>query len=354
MSYKEVISAKNVFYFPYINSIGGVETFFYNLARKYKNNDILILYNAGDQAQLNRLRRYVRVVQYKGQDVICEKVFFNYSIAIIDSVKADEYLQIIHADYEAQGMKPAMHKKITRYLCASEVAKESFERLTGIEGEVVYNPLAFMKPRRVLRLISATRLTKEKGKERIRKMISELHKADIPFEWTIYTNDKTKIEDPSVIYKGPVLDICNYIAGADYLVQLSDTEAYCYSVVEALTLGVPVIVTPCSVFKEIGFENGVNGFEVPFDMTNLPLDDIYKSKLKFEYKPIKDSWRDILAPGESQYQKDLKTEAVVKATRSFFDIEKLESVPKDAIILTNKVRAEQLINANVAELVEGD
>ena len=108
------------------------------------------------------------------------------------------------------------------------------------------------------------------------------------------------------------------------------------------------------MFKEIGFENGVNGFEVSFDMTNLPLDDIYRSKLRFEYKPIKDSWRDILAPGESEYQKDLKTKATVKAIRSFFDIEKLESVAKDTIIFTNKVRAEQLINANVAELVEGD
>lgn len=352
MSYKETLEVKNVFYFPYVNAIGGVETFFYNLARKYKNYDILVLYNAGDQAQINRLRQYIRVEQYKGQDIVCEKVFFNYSINIIDNVKADEYIQIIHADYEAQGLKPATHKKITRYLCVSEHAKESFERLTGIEAEVVYNPLAYMRPKKVLRLISATRLTKEKGKERIKTLIRKLHDAGIPFEWTIYTNDKAQIEDPSVIYKEPVLDICDYIAASDYLVQLSDSEAYCYSVVEALTLGVPVIVTPCPVFKEIGFENGVNGFEVNFDMSDLPLDDIYKQKLSFTYKPLKDTWRDILAPGDSTYQQEMKENVTVKATKTYTDIDLKAKIEKGTILIVNKVRAKQLIQASVAELVE--
>ena len=86
----------------------------------------------------------------------------------------------------------------------------------------------------------------------------------------------------------PKLDIEKYIANADYLVQLSDNEGYCYSVVEALTQGIPVLVTPCPVFNEIGLINGENCYILPYDMNELPIDDIYNNIPKFEYTPMKD------------------------------------------------------------------
>ena len=185
MAYKETIEVKNMFYFANINSIGGVETFFYNLARKYKNNDILIVYNTGDQAQIRRLKKYVRVEQFKGQDIICDKAFFNYSTSIIDCVKAEEYIQLIHADYEAQGLKINLNPKVTRYLCVSEHARQAFERAAGVKAELVYNPLASIQPKRVLHLISATRLTPEKGKQRILKLCEAFDKNNIPFTFSL-------------------------------------------------------------------------------------------------------------------------------------------------------------------------
>lgn len=343
---------KNMFYFQFINSIGGVETFFYNLAKKYRNNDILILYNSGDKDQINRLRNYVRVEEYKGQYVICEKAFFNYSVSIIDNVKANEYIQIIHADYESQGLQPNLHPKITRYLCVSEHAKEAFERVSGVTAEVAYNPFSYEKPKKVLKLISATRFTHEKGKNRIIKLKNILNANHIPFNWTIFTNDKTPIADTNIVYKPPSLDILNYIADADYLVQLSDSEAYCYSVVEALSVGTPVIVTDCPVFKEIGVENGKNGFIVPFDMTDIPIEDIYKGVPEFTYRAPKDTWRDILAPGRSQYQEDLRTMVDVIATKYYFDIVLNKQIEIGTILTVSKVRARQLEQAKVAELVE--
>ena len=53
----------NIFYFDRINKIGGVETFFYNIAKMYGNKDITIFYGAGDIKQIERLKKYVRVVQ---------------------------------------------------------------------------------------------------------------------------------------------------------------------------------------------------------------------------------------------------------------------------------------------------
>ena len=63
-----------------------------------------------------------------------------------------------------------------------------------------------------------------------------LNAAGIPYLWTIFTNDFRVIKNDNIIYMQPRLDIIDYIANADYLVQLSDCEAYCYSVVESLTV----------------------------------------------------------------------------------------------------------------------
>ena len=52
---------KNIFYFSYLNKIGGVESFFYYLVKKYKNFDIVIFYDKADPEQLNRLKKYARV-----------------------------------------------------------------------------------------------------------------------------------------------------------------------------------------------------------------------------------------------------------------------------------------------------
>ena len=38
----------NVFYFNNINAIGGVETFFHYLAKKYYDYDIAVFYKKGD------------------------------------------------------------------------------------------------------------------------------------------------------------------------------------------------------------------------------------------------------------------------------------------------------------------
>ena len=40
-----------------IGKIGGIETFFYELARKYKDYDITIVYAYGDEKQLRRLKK---------------------------------------------------------------------------------------------------------------------------------------------------------------------------------------------------------------------------------------------------------------------------------------------------------
>ena len=94
-------------------------------------------------------------------------------------------------------------------------------------------------------------------------------------------------------------------------------NGYCQSVVEAELLGVPVIVTDCPVFKEIGIRDGENGFVLNFDLSNLDCKKIYETKLKFEYKAPKHNWDKYLAKGENTYFEEKKQKFLVEATYKY-------------------------------------
>ena len=298
---------KNIFYFRVLNSIGGIETFFYYLAKKYKDWDITVYYSTGDAKQVRRLRQYVRVKRYQGEHIKCDKAFFNFNVDIIDNVEAKEYIQIAHGDYKAMGIKPNTHPKLTKYLGVSKQVCNTYKEVTGYDTELVYNPIEIDKPKKVLNLISATRLTSEKGKDRMEKLGRMLDEAGIPYIWTIFTDDVDAIKNNNIAYMRPRLDIINYIANADYLVQLSDNEGYCYSVVESLCVGTPVIVTDCPVFRELGVDKS-NGFILDFDLSDVPIDKIYKGLPEFKYTPKKDNWDKILVKGKSTYKEEEKAD----------------------------------------------
>ena len=92
-----------------------------------------------------------------------------------------------------------------------------------------------------------------------------------------------------------------------------------YTPKEALTLGTPVIVTPCQSFLEMGIENGVNGFVIPFSLKDVDVHKIYESNLKFSYAPPPDKWGKILAKGKSTYNPKMR-EIAAEATKEFDDI----------------------------------
>ena len=314
----------NIYYFYNICAIGGIETFFYQLAKKYQDYDLTIVYRNADPVQLARLKQYVRCVQFTGQKFTCKRAFFNFNTDIIDNVDAEEYILVIHGDYKDMMRRGQIHStpghyKINRYIGVSKLACKSFTELTGQPCELSYNPFEFEKPTKVLQLVSATRLTREKGKQRMEKLAAALDKAGIPYIWTVFTNDRFPINNPNVIYMTPRLDISGYVANADYLVQLSDNEGFCYSVVEALSAGVPVIVTPCPVFEELGLKNKENCYILPFDMSDIPIDDIYNHIPKVSYIPPTDSWDKFLLKGNSTYKEDKEKRFKVAATRAYED-----------------------------------
>ena len=346
----------NIFYFYYINQIGGIETFFYYLAKTHKDWDITIYYRSGDINQIKRLKQYVRCVQYKGQHIVCDKAFFNFNTDIIDNVEAKEYGLILHGDYETMVKQKQLkiselpiNEKIDQYYGVSQLVCDSFERLTGIKPKLVYNPIAIDEPRKMLRLISATRLTKEKGRDRILKLGEMLNNANIPYQWLIFTNDGRDFDNNNIILMKPRLDIINYIADADYLVQLSDNEGYCYSIIESLLVGTPVIATDLPVLKELGV-NKSNSFILDFDLKDVPIDEIYNSKLEFKYTPKKSNWDSILEKGKSTYQEELEKRYLVEA----LEIYELNRVVDNELGRIPKTGEQFIVDKERLEVLLGD
>ena len=307
---------KNAFYFQHINTIGGVETFFYELAKKYKDWDITVYYKTGDEKQIRRLQRYVPVYRLDGI-VECEKVFFNYQLNI-ESFKAKEYYQIIHADLKTQGIRPNIDERLTGYIGVSQTVCDAFEELTGIKATLCYNPLTFEEEKKPLFLCSATRLTSEKGGKRMKALAERLDREGIPYYWMIFTNSPHEIASPNVIYREPTLDIRKWIASCDFFVQLSDSEGWCYSVNEKLaSCHGHVIHTPCPSFNEMKI---VNGIRMEYDLSNM--DDVIRQIKKeitlpskdFAYTVREDIWDRLLAPGKSNYERNIMK---VKATSLF-------------------------------------
>lgn len=313
----------NLFYVSNFNVIGGVETYIYELAKKYKDYDITILYRAGDRNQLKRLKQYVRVVKYNGQPIKCKRAFFNYNTDLINEIEADEYIQVIHAMFKSNKLEPYVDSKFTNYLAVSEGASKEWEELTGIKTELCRNPLYMTEEEKKpsMLLISATRLTEEKGLWRMRKLAYLMDQANIHYVWLVFTDSQEKIGSPNVVYMKPTLNIRPYLAmvkGKGYGVQLSDCEGDCYFTRECENFGLPLIVTPIPSFKEQGLIDGKNCYYVPFDMENI---DVSKFLNILDYKGynIDDTWEKWLIKEPSNYEEEKNMKVKVKALATFSD-----------------------------------
>lgn len=348
------VMINNIYWVGNLNVIGGVETFMFELAKQFQDYDFVIYYNNIPKNQLDRLQKYVRCVKYKGEKLKCRKFFCNYDISIIDNVEAEEYIQIVHCVFKYNKLKPHIHDKITKYYAVGKEACESFKEITGKKCEVLHNILNIDKPNKILKLISATRIASDKGKivERMQKLVNEIEANDIPYQWLIFTNGQHLVNGKGIIYCQPNLDIRDFIAECDYLVQLSDTEAFCYSVLESLYLNTPVIVTPIPCFDEMGIQNRENGYILDFDMKEIPIFDIYNKIPKFNYQPLKNEWEDMIIKVKGNYKEEKKMRFKVKALIKFNDLEENKKRVVGEEFECSKVRCDYLLEHKAIEIVE--
>lgn len=326
-----MIQHDNIFYVADINVIGGVETFLWELVKKYNGYDIAVVYKTGNQQQINRLKKYCMVYQHHSQKIKCKVAIINYDISIIPFIEEGAKIyQVIHGDYSnpVYKWKPLTHPRIEKYICITKFMQNTFPSVSGCNNTLLcYNPLTIEdEDDDLLILVSATRLTKIKGKDRMIALANALDNAGIKYIWYVFTNDVNVIDNPNVVYMKPRLDVRRWIKKADYLIQLSDSEALCYAMVEALYCGTPVICTPFPFLDEIGVKDGENAWILKFDLSNLQhVVNNIKNKPIFEFKKIEDGYDEILSHTPSHYREDKIMKVKVEALDTYKKFQILDS-----------------------------
>lgn len=336
----KTIRHANIIYVRDLSELGGVETFAYEMVKKYHDLDIAVVYKTAHYKQLNRIKEYCLAYKHTDQPIICDVAIINYDTSIIDYINEDIYkenlkpndkrgiYQTVHGDYEnpAYKWKPPVDDRIKEYLGVTKHIRDSFKRLMGLDNVTYcYNPLTITKEKKLV-LLSATRLSPIKGKDRMIKLARALDQAGIRYIWYVFTNDTDAIDSPNVVYMKPRLDISYWMDQADYIVQLSDTEACSYTINEGLYRNKPIIVTPLPYLEEIGVKDNINAYIMNFDCSNI--DEIVKKILKvpsFIFNKLKDGYGDLLAESKSHYEEDRNMKYLVEATKVFKELECTDS-----------------------------
>lgn len=277
---------------------GGIDTFDYNFCKQMSDKyNILFLYKDGNLETINRLKKLnISVEKYKAsKKYICDicilaSAWGGYPETVI--ARTGRYIQMIHADYikaKETGFVYEKWHKTTEYVAVGKHVTSVFKKLYPKEKvTTIYNILDDrQETHHILKLISATRVSKEKGYDRMLKLAQALKEHNIKFRWIIFTDLKLYQQKPfnmeEIVYMNPSHDIFDYIVEADYGVQLSDTEGYCYFVNECLQYGTPVISTNYPSSYE-SIEDGINGYLLNMNLSNLDIEKIVNNiPNKFNY-----------------------------------------------------------------------
>lgn len=267
-----------------ICQIGGAETWLYHLTTILKDHfSVQVIYEKADLEQLKRLP--VQSISYFSRSSFDCDILINLFNGRPNKVRAKYVIQAIHSNYgELPWIKFEPYNRVNGYIFVSDAAKKYFTCDYNEQKSVVLtNPLCKQEiPEKTthndkLMLLAATRLTQEKGGERMIRMCKSLRKANIEYQLDIYTTwDRARFERETglrvgglnIFFHKPKLDLRQEMVNSDYVVQLSDSESFCYTVHEAASLKVPVLVTDWSGVRNIVID-GENGYIVDLDMKNF-------------------------------------------------------------------------------------
>lgn len=293
-------------YISGLNRIGGVESFAINLCNR---TGFDLIYSYADIEQLKKLRYNFYNKKYLKKE---------YDVIILASanwgespggLRANKFVQTIHADYEIfEKIHRFVYKKydkVSHHVAVSNYVASQFEKVTPYKvDKVIYNLTDGEKVLKnrdksdKIKFITVSRFSKEKGFERIIQL-AELMK-DEDYVWNIY-GDTTTAYAKTVIprlqqYKQiNILGVTNTakdeICKHDYLVQLSDTEGFCYSIYESLQCLTPVIATDFPSVHEMVVD-GQNGYILDMQLSNFCINKIKNIPLikSFKEKSTEKDW----------------------------------------------------------------
>ena len=290
-----------------------------------KHYDITFFYDwCENENMLLEISEFVDVCKIDKNKIYNFDYFVNstaWGFEPYNNILAKKVVQVVHADYRHVianwNFKYNKHKNTTHHVCVGEIVKEAFEIATPYKCDaVIYNLLdntivLEKKPKNdVLHLVTLSRLSCEKGFKRMLQLANQLEEKKIDYIWNVYGNTKGNFAQgivnsfkkyPKVIFHGVTREPFKEINKADYLVQLSDTEGFAYSVYEAMQVKTPCIITPFASGQE-QITHGKNGWIVPFDMQGIDFDSILRKDLKvpnFKELGKEEDWIKLLENGKA-------------------------------------------------------
>lgn len=352
MPIEKPIVTQVVLYIAAEHKIGGIETFVYNFCYyMHKYYDIIVLYDAMfEGSQMARLLKYVPVIQNTTKRIICDTVI-NCRIVkkVPQNIKYKKSIQMSHTCRLDLWRQTKVPQDLDETVFVSKAAALSFsEEERASKYKVIHNMTIPYEGDRALLLISATRPTPEKGMKRMLALGNMLKKAGISYIWLYFSIERIHNAPENMIYMPPTLDIMPYIKAADYLVQLSDSEAFCYSIVEALEAGTAIISTPLSVLPELGIKDGEHGYIVPFEVDGFDCTKLL-SIPEFEYKrdnaKLIKQWRAIL--GKTKPKNTYKPDGgvSVRCIKTYTDLVLNRTLKVGEVVIMTPDRAQKIEEA---------
>ena len=345
-----------VIYRRNLSTIGGLMTFIMNfvdeMAEEY---DITVLCdNFTGQERLMQLMKKVRVMVGVSNIVDCDTlIVLSFLDHIPKNVRAKKIVRMCHACRTDRSWH--IPEDYDELLYVSRTAMESF----GVtDGEVVHNMIS-PKNNELLLLVSATRLpADDKGdiENRMRKLCDMLNRSDIRFMWLNFSDGNLKNPPKNFFNMGISLDMESIIKKADYVVTLSDSECWSYTVLEALTNGTPLICTPFPSAFEMGVIDGYNAHIVPFDMDFdvSVLREVPEFKYSYENDYIKGQWKWILGEPKPFEKYQPEQNVLVRVIAGYDDVLLNRHLSKGTEHIMTKQRAMQIINTkqNLIEIIK--
>ena len=344
-----VIYRKNIF------AIGGLITFLIHFVEMMRGKyDLTILCeNFYSQERLMQLMPKVRVIVSKDKPVYCDTlVILSFLDRIPKNVRYEKLVRMCHACRTDKSW--SIPEDYDDLVYVSRTAMESF----GVKDGTVIHNFKPKKEKDTLLLVSATRLpAPDKGdlENRMRTLCSMMTKAGINFLWLNFSDGNLHNPPKGFFNMGVSYNIEGIIQKADYVVTLSDSECWSYTVLEALTNGVPLICTPFPSAFEQGVKDGVNAHVIPFDMdfdVNV-LRDVPKFTYVYDNEEIKKQWEEILGASKPFAPYNPDKLVLVKVLQGYDDVLLKKHLERGSEHIMTKQRAEQIINTgqNLIEIM---
>lgn len=293
--------------------IGGIETAHQQIAKVFADHNITFIFGKIDPTQFLELAETCDVIVDDGLSRYETDIFImaNYDSAdaIISRVRADKIYQFIHADFKNLKAMPVWsgfewrpHQRVNKVLAVSKTAQKGLKECFGVDSVIVPNVLAPIEQKRLV-FVVLSRASAEKGIDRVLELVNRMNAAGKDFVvFLCSTIDQTPqpiresiLAQKKIVVVPPSPYSKELLRSADYLIQLSLNESYCYSVREALQMQVPVIVSKIPEFEKL-VKNGKNGYILDDDLGNLDIDKIFNKvpKPKPYEEPIPEIWSKVL------------------------------------------------------------